>query len=110
MARVRLCNCDGTPVDPVPFFVVSLLGITLLIGWGPPYLLEWGVPVGPAVAVSIILATGVTIDAYRRYVLTARPEVRHEVPAALRVRRILYTSVVGVAILLGLTMGVVMVP
>lgn len=110
MVRVRLRNSDGTPVDPVPFLVVSLLGITLLLGWGPPYLLEWGVPVGPSIAVSIILAAGVTIDAYRRYVLTARPGLRGEVPAAVRVRRFLYTSVAGVAILSGLTLGVMVIP
>lgn len=106
--RIRLHNHEGTPVDPVPFLVVSLLGIPILIGWGPVYLLELGVPLAPAVSISVVLAAAVTAAAYHRYVLTARPEVRREVPVALRVRRLLYAIAVGVVLLLGLTMIVVL--
>ncbi len=104
---VRLRNDEGTPVDPVPFLVVSLLGVPLLIGWGPVYLLEWGVPLGPAVAISAIGSVGVAVGAYHRYVLTARPEHREEVPAALRLRRLLYGITAGIALLAGLTIAVV---
>ena len=107
--RFRLRNHEGTPVDPVPFLIVSLLGIPIMIGWGPVYLLELGVPLGPAVSISVLLAVAVTAAAYHRYVLTACPEARREVPVAFRVRRLLYAIVVGVALLLGLTMILVLV-
>ncbi|MFC4249658.1 hypothetical protein ACFOZ7_22445 [Natribaculum luteum] len=106
--RFRLRNDDGTAVDPVPFLVVSLLSIPILIGWGPPFLLEWGVPLAPAVAVSITLTAGVVVVAYYRYVLSAQPELRDEVPVALRVRRLLYAIFVGVVALLGLTGALVL--
>lgn len=107
--RFRLRNHDGTPVDPVPFLVVSLLGIPITIGWGPVYLLELGVPLGPAVSISVLLAVAIAAAAYHRYVLNARPEVRREVPVAFRVRRLLYAIVVGVVLMLGLTMVLVLV-
>lgn len=97
-------------MDPVPFLVVSLLGVPVLIGWGPIYLLAWGVPLGPAVAVSIVLTAAVPIAAYHRYVLTARPDLRREVPVALRMRRLLYAIAVGIVLVLGLTAGVVFAP
>lgn len=108
--RTRPRNSEGTPVDPVPFLVVSLLAIPLLIGWGPVYLLEWGIPLGPAVSISVICSVAVVVGAYHRYVLTVRPEHREEVPAALRLRRLLYGITAGIALLAGLTVAVVVLP
>ena len=108
--RLQLHNHEGTPVDPVPFLVVSLLGIPILIGWGPLYLLEWGVPLAPAVAISIVLSAAVVVVAYYRFVLTVYPELRAEVPVELRIRRLLYSIAVGVVFMLGLTTLTVLVP
>ncbi len=104
---VQLHNEEGTPVDPVPFLVVSLLGIPFLLGWGPMYLVEWGVPIEPAIVISTICWVGLGVVAYHRYVLTARPNLRSEVPAALRIRRLLYSITIGIVSLAALTIAVV---
>lgn len=106
--RFHLHNSEGTPVDPVPFVVVTLLAVPILIGWAPLYLLEWGVPPGPSVSISVILCVGTGCVAYYRYVLMARPRLRREVPIEYRVRRLLYGIAIGVLILLGLTAATVL--
>jgi low temperature requirement protein LtrA len=96
---VKLTNRHGTPVDPVPFLVVAALAFLVSFSCGPIYLLALGLSLPTALAVSgvfFVLATGA---AYRRMVLTARPELRGEIPAERRFRRLVYAAVVGVALL-----------
>lgn len=97
---MRLVNRDGSPVDPVPFVVVALLGAMVLIAWGPLYLKSHGLEESVAVSVSVVLATGAVCAAYYHYVWTANPDVREEVPAAVRYRRLLYAIAIGVIVVL----------
>lgn len=97
---MRFPNRDGTPIDPVPFFVVALLAFTIAVAWGPVYLLELGVELRVAVGISFGLA-GVSIAiAYHRMVWAANPTVREEVPARVRFRKFIYAILVGVVVVL----------
>ena len=93
---MRLPNQRGTPVDPVPFLVVALLGVAVAYSYGPIYLTEMGLDLASALAASTAVAVAVTAAAYHRYVWTARPDLRGEVPVEARMRRLVY----GVAILI----------
>lgn len=99
---MELRNRDGTPVDPVPFVVVALLGVTVLVAWGPLYLKEHGVAEGTAVGCSGALAVGAVAAAYYQYVWTANPAIREEVPADVRFRKLLYATVIGTVVVLAL--------
>lgn len=88
-------NRNGTPVDPVPFLVVTALGFTVSFSFGPIYVMEFGASLPLALAVAAG-ATGVTAAAaYYRYVWTERPALRGEVPAQDRFQRLLYGVVAG---------------
>jgi hypothetical protein len=99
---MRLSNRDGSPVDPVPFVVVALLSGLILVSWGPLYLKEHGVSEGFAVGVSVALSVVAVGVSYHRYVWTADPQVRQEVPAVERYRRLVYGIAIGVVVLLAL--------
>lgn len=99
---MRLRNRDGTPIDPVPFIVVSLLAALILVSWGPLYLVEHGLGLRTAIAVSVGLALVTVGIAYHRYVWTMNPTVREEVPAVTRYRRLVYGVVIGVIVVLAL--------
>lgn len=97
-------NSHGTPVDPVPFLVVAALGFLVCYSFGPGYLLTFGVDLPGALTLSTVGFLGTTAIAYHRFVWTARPDLRSEIPADLRVRRLLLAGlvVVGVFVLLSL--------
>lgn len=99
---MRLRNRDGTPIDPVPFFVVALLGVMVAIAWGPLYLKAHGVDEPVAVAASVALAALTVGASFYHYVWTVNPDVRSEVPAATRYRRLLYAIAIGVLVVLAL--------
>lgn len=93
---MRLRNKHGTPVDPVPFLVV-VLG-TLMVGYayGPLYFMALGLELGEsllACGAVVVAATGL---AHHRLVWTARPDLRGEVPAAVRFKRLFYAVLIGV--------------
>lgn len=92
-------NKHGTPVDPVPFLVVALLAFTVVYSLGPVYLMELGVPLEPALGICTTVVAAATLGAYRRYVWTARPDLRAEIPAIFRLRRLCYGVGLGVAII-----------
>lgn len=96
---LQLRNKHGTPVDPVPFLVIALLGITVVYSYGPIYLTELGASLGFALAVCTGIGTATTLGAYHRYVWTARPDLRAEVPVAHRLRRLVYGVVIGIAVI-----------
>lgn len=97
-----LKNSDGVPIDPVPFLVVALLAGMILIGFGPLYLMEFGLALEVAVASSVVLTLVAFAVAYYRFVWTTNPLVREEVPAADRYLRLVYGILIGVLVLLGL--------
>lgn len=99
-----LRNREGTPIDPIPFLVVALLGVTVFMAWGPLYLKEHGVAEPAAVGCSGALAAGTVGVAYYQYVWNANPAIREEVPAGVRFRKLLYAILIGVVVLLALVM------
>jgi hypothetical protein len=102
-----LRNKHGTPIDPVPFLVVALLGVTVAYSYGPIYLTELGLVLETALLVCTVIAALLTGAAFHRYVWTARPELRAEVPVEYRLRRLIYGVVLGVAIIVLLSLPLV---
>lgn len=99
---MRISNREGSPIDPVPFIVVALLGVMVAIAWGPLYLKSHGVDESVAVAASVALAAVAVCASFYRYIWSANPNVRAEVPAAVRYRKLLYAIVIGVIVVLAL--------
>lgn len=99
-----LRNKYGTPIDPVPFLVMALLGATVAYSYGPIYLRELGFGLVPAIGLSTVVATAVGVAAYYRYVWTARPALRAEVPIDSRVRRLVYGVIIGIAVIVLLSL------
>ncbi|WP_224270652.1 hypothetical protein [Haloprofundus salinisoli] len=87
---MRLGNRDGTPVDAVPFLVVASLTFGLTFAFGPAYGLSLGLPLTTAVAASAVVFAAATAAAYYRLVWTANPDIRREVPADVRLLKLLY--------------------
>ena len=86
-----LRNRAGDPVDPVPFLVVVGFAFLLVFSTGPIYIRALlDVDIATAIAGSAGVFLAATAAAYYRYVRTARPELREEVPVAGRYRRLWY--------------------
>ena len=96
---MELRNRDGTPVDPVPWVVTVGLGFMILFSFGPIYLREYGLSLRP----SLFVLSGVFVvlvgASYWRYIYTARPEIREEVPAEDRLERLFYAILVAILLL-----------
>ncbi|WP_276271179.1 hypothetical protein [Haloarcula litorea] len=90
-----LHNREGTPVDPVPFLVVSALGFTVSFSFGPIYVMELGASLPLSLVVAGVVSVATAAAAYYRYVWTAHPTLRGEVPAEARMGRLLYGMVAG---------------
>jgi len=104
---MQLRNKHGTPVDPVPFLVVVLGAVMVGYSYGPLYLMALGMGLGDS-----LLATGsalalATWAAHHRLVWTARPDLRGEVPADVRVKRLFYAVLIGVVALVLLALPLV---
>jgi len=97
-------NSRGVPVDPVPFIVVAAMGFLFCYSYGPVYLMEFGVDLPGALALTTVAFLATTAVAYYRFVWTARPDLRSEIPAGLRLRRIVLAGLAigGVFVLLSL--------
>jgi hypothetical protein len=101
---MRLRNREGAPVDAVPFLVVASMAALVAFSVGPVYCLSLGIE-GPAVfGVPTVAFVGAVCAAYHRLVYTARPDLRREIPAERRIRRLFYTALVGTALLLALSL------
>lgn len=92
-------NRHGTPVDPVPFLVVGSLAFLVSFSYGPVYLLALGLSLPVALALSGVLFALAASAAYHRMVLTARPELRGEIPPEQRLRGLFRAVTVVVALL-----------
>ncbi len=101
---VKPTNKRGEPVDPVPFLVVALLAATAVLSLGPVYLLGFDIAYDRAIGVSVGLAVSTVMIAYYRFIWTASPIIRAEVPAGVRFRKFLYAIVIGVVVTLVLAM------
>lgn len=94
-----LRNSRGSPVDPVPFLVATVLGALVCFSYGPIYLREIGLTLTQALVVATLVASGIAAVSYHRYVWAARPDLRAEVPGEIRFRRLLYGILLGLAVL-----------
>lgn len=106
---VELTNARGQPVDPVPFLVVATLAFLVSFSYGPIYLMELGLPLPAALAVSTGVFLSLSALAYYRLVWDTRPELRGEVPAERRLRAIVYAALVLAALLGLLTLPLLVV-
>jgi hypothetical protein len=96
---MHLANNRGDPVDPVPFLVVALGAVMIGFSYGPIYLMAFGFSVTEALlACGSVVAVAFGV-AHHRLVWTARPDLRGEVPAPIRVKRLFYSVLIGVACL-----------
>ena len=96
---MHMQNKHGTPVDPVPFFVVVLGAFLVSYSYGPLYLMALGMGLGDSLLACGSVLTVATGVAHHRLVWTARPDLRAEVPAAVRFKRLFYAVLIGVATL-----------
>lgn len=96
---MKLTNRHGTPVDPVPFFVVASLAFLVSFSYGPFYCMALGLSLSLGFAVSGLVFLLAASASYYRLVWTARPELRGEIPADQRLRRLVYAILVGIALL-----------
>ncbi|WP_101298067.1 hypothetical protein [Halegenticoccus soli] len=83
-------NRRGTPVDPVPFLVVTALAFLVSFAFGPMYGRALGFPFSTAFGGSVAAFALLTAVAYYRLIWTARPDLRGEVPAQQRLLRLFY--------------------
>lgn len=97
-------NSRGIPVDPVPFIVVTALGFLFCYTYGPVYLMEFGAELAEGLGYTTMVFLAFAEYAYYRLVWTARPDLQGEVPAHLRLRRLVLSGLVagGVLVLLSL--------
>lgn len=90
-----LQNRFGTPVDPVPFLVVSALGFTVSFSFGPIYAMELGASLSMALVAAALTTVAVAVVAYHRYVWTEQPDLRGEISAEDRFQRLIYGMLAG---------------
>lgn len=91
-------NSRGTPVDPVPFLVVAALGFLFCYSFGPACLMALGAELAGGLGNSTMAFLAVAELAYYRFVWTAGPDLREEVPGEFRFQRL----VLGVLAILAL--------
>lgn len=93
-------NDQGTPVDPVPFAVVTAATFLVLYSFGPGYLLGLGLALWEALFLLTLVFGCTTMVGYHRFVLRARPERRGEVPGPVRLKRLYYAVLIGIVLVL----------
>ncbi|MFC4439862.1 MULTISPECIES: hypothetical protein [Natrialbaceae] len=97
---MRLRNRDGTPIDPVPFFVVVCIAFLVSYAWVPIYLGELGVSTAAALVVASVGFLLATVAAYYHLVWANDPVRRERVPVEHRLQRLFYAILIGIALLL----------
>jgi hypothetical protein len=95
---MRLHNDQGTPVDPVPFVVTVLASFLVLFSFGPGYLMGLGFGFEQSLVVVACLFACTTAGGYYRLVLRARPKRRAEIPGPVRLKRLYYAVLIGLAL------------
>lgn len=92
---MKFANRHGTPVDPVPFFVVATTAFLVSYVYLPAYFLSLGASLRVAVGGATLAFMASAMAAYYHCCWTARPELRGEVPAEIRLHRIAYAVLLG---------------
>jgi len=101
---MSLSNRHGTPIDPVPFLVVSGLSCMLVLSFGPLYGRAFGLSMPVSVAVSVLLSVGLVGAAFYRQVWDATPI--GEAPIELRFERLLYGALAFGVIVVAVTLPI----
>ncbi|MFC6786872.1 hypothetical protein ACFQFH_13590 [Halobaculum halobium] len=105
---MRLRNREGDPVDPVPFLVVAGMAFMIVFSAGPIYLMAlFGVDLSLALGGSAAAFVPTAALAYHRLVRSVRPDLREELPASWRFRRLWYAAVAFGLLLVLLTLPLV---
>lgn len=104
---MELRNREGTPVDPVPFLVVSVTVFLMSFSSGPFYCLTLGLGTVEAVLLPAAVFVFGSIGAYRHFVWNAHPELRAEIPAEYRLQRLFYAMMIVAVLLVALVAPVV---
>lgn len=102
MRRPR--NRHGTPVDPVPFVVVTGLVTMLAVSFGPVYGISYGLSVSTSLVIAGVVSLLVAAGAYYQLVWLATPEAAGEVAVESRFLRLLYGGAALGAVLVALTL------
>jgi hypothetical protein len=97
-------NRHGTPIDPVPFLVVSGLACMLVLSFGPLYGRAFGLSLPASVLGSVLLSVGLIAAAFYRQVWDATPV--GEAPVELRVERLLYGALAFGVIVVAVTLPI----
>lgn len=103
---MSLPNRRGTPVDPVPFVVVSGLAFMVLFSFGPLYGLAFGLSLPTALAVSGIVFLTVVGLAFYRQVWNARPP--GEISVQMRAEQLLYGALAFAVVVVAATLPLVL--
>ncbi|MFQ3285538.1 hypothetical protein [Natronomonas sp.] len=103
---MSLPNRRGTPVDPVPFVVISGLAFMLLFSFGPLYGLAFGLSLPTALATSGIVFLAVAGLAFYRQVWNARPP--GEISVQMRAEQLLYGALAFAVIVVAATLPLVL--
>jgi len=99
---MRLSNRNGTPVDPVPFFVVSGLACMLSLSFGPLYGQAFGLSLPVSLLVSIVVSGTVTAASFYWQVWDTYP--LEETPLEIRFERLFYGALAFGVIVVALTL------
>lgn len=102
---MRLSNRYGTPIDPVPFIVVTGVACMVLLSFGPLYGQAFGLSLRVALFISVTLSIVATVVAFYRQVWTATP--LDEAPVGMRIERLFYGMIAFAVIVVALTVPLV---
>lgn len=104
-----LPNRDGTPIDPVPFFVVTAVAFATCYSYGPVYFVELGFRLVTGVVLSTVAFLGATAAGYYRLVWTGQPAARRaEVSPGSRLWRLVLLMLVGLGLVVLLALPLVL--
>lgn len=87
---MEVTNRHGTPVDPVPFLVVATTAFLASYVYLPAYFISLGASLPVALAGTTLVFGVTAVVAFYRCCWNARPELRGEVPAEMRMHRLVY--------------------
>lgn len=96
---MKVVNRHGTPVDPVPFLVAATTAFLASYVYLPAYFLSLGASLPVALVGATLVFVVTAIGAFYRCCWTARPELRGEVPAEMRMHRLVYGILLGFCVI-----------
>lgn len=101
---MQFSNRHGTPVDPVPFVVVSGLACMLSLSFGPLYGQAFGLSLPLSILASVALSAAVTVASYYWQVWDSYP--LEDTSVEIRFERLLYAAIALGVIIVALTLPI----